>query len=434
MTVRSIRLPSLLLLEILWGWALAAVVAQLFSGGDARGPSVVAVAAIVLGSAGIGAFLRSFDVAENVLRAAGVASMILALFVAVPLDYRQDLTELSMRAGIIGATVVLGALWIRGATRNDPDDLFEPIARSAILGVLPVAVAAATSPDVNGGASFGLVAVIYVPLALLVLAVHQAAEPTKNPGTVLGDWAPFAAAALIAGAGLALVADALAPEGVRNVLSPGTGVLSAIADPIGRYIFGPLFAAIGWLFSFIPSRSNTELQPGPPPDRPPPDKDEDQSIWGEWLSWAAAIIVPLAIVAAVLFILVLLFTMTRGKREDEDDPWLDREEADQGDGSGLFQGFRARFRRKAEPASSVEVRRLYGEVLARAAADGLERPPSVTPLQFAPALDSRYGGTGTDITRAFIESRYGAHDISVERVRELRSRWEAQTRTDGRSG
>ena len=84
-----------------------------------------------------------------------------------------------------------------------------------------------------------------------------------------------------------------------------------------------------------------------------------------------------------------------------------------------------RFRRSPRrTASAIAIRRLYGEVLDRAAADGLERPASATPLQFAPALDAHFASDAPSaISDAFAASRYGAHEPPEALVRSLRERW-----------
>ncbi len=430
MTIRSARLPMLLVIETLWGWALVAIVAQAMSGDRGYGPSIFAVAAVVCGSAAVGAALRMFEVGEAQSRALGVASTVVGLAIILPLEYREAITSLDDRPAMIGATIAMAGLWIRGATRHDPDGLFEPIARSAVVGVIPVAIAAATQPAVHGPASFGAVAIVYVPLALLVLALHQAAEPTKRVETLATGWAPFAALTVLAGIAVAALAVAINPGGMFDVLSPVGDALAPVGEAFGRYVFGPIAAAMGWLVSLLPSYSgDQEARPQPPPERPPPKEDEEPSAWVEWLSWIARIAVPLIVVAAVLFALAMLFQMTRRKPERDEEDIVERGDEDGGEGpTGWLGSLRDRFGRRREPSSAVSIRRLYAEVLERAESDGIERAPAVTPLQFAPALDSRYGGTGTEITRAFIESRYGARDIGEERVRELRARWETQSR------
>lgn len=429
MTIRGARLPMLLVIETLWGWALVAIVAQALSGDDGYAPSIFAVAAVVCGSAAVGGLLRMFEVGEAQVRALGVASMVVALAIIIPLEYRGTVTSLDDRPAVVGATVAMAGIWIRGATRHDPDGLFEPIARSAVLGVIPVAIAAATQPAVHGPSSWGAVAIVYVPMALLVLALHQAAEPTKRVETLATGWAPFAVLTVLVGVAIAALAVAVNPAGMFDVLSPVGDALQPVSDAFGQYVFGPIAAALGWLLSLLPGFDREqELRPRPPPEQPPPKEDEDPSAWVEWLSWIARIAVPLIVVAAVLFAVAMLFQMTRRKPERDEEDIVERGEEQDDGPTGWLGSLRDRFGRRREPSSAVAIRRLYAEVLERAESDGIERAPAVTPLQFAPALDSRYGGTGTDITRAFMESRYGARDIGEDRVRELRARWETHSR------
>jgi hypothetical protein len=75
----------------------------------------------------------------------------------------------------------------------------------------------------------------------------------------------------------------------------------------------------------------------------------------------------------------------------------------------------------------VAIRRLYAEVLAAAGEQGLERPPATTPARFAPALDAHFAsGLPSEITSAFVESRYGERVVDDARVRALTERWRQQ--------
>jgi hypothetical protein len=90
----------------------------------------------------------------------------------------------------------------------------------------------------------------------------------------------------------------------------------------------------------------------------------------------------------------------------------------------MLGAFGRRFRRERAPQSAVAIRRLYGEMLEDAAARGVARPPSATPLAFAPAIEAQYASPlPAEITRAFIESRYGERPVDRSRVDELRAQW-----------
>jgi hypothetical protein len=72
----------------------------------------------------------------------------------------------------------------------------------------------------------------------------------------------------------------------------------------------------------------------------------------------------------------------------------------------------------------VAIRRLYFEMLDAAGRRGLERADAQTPLQFAPALDAQFAsGVPSEISAAFVESRYGERAVDDERVRRLREQW-----------
>ncbi|HEX5474912.1 MAG TPA: DUF4129 domain-containing protein, partial [Vicinamibacterales bacterium] len=90
----------------------------------------------------------------------------------------------------------------------------------------------------------------------------------------------------------------------------------------------------------------------------------------------------------------------------------------------LFDGIGRRARRPVS-TSSVAIRRLYADMLARAADDGLDRPPAATPSRFAPALDRRYRSpVPSEITQSFVASRYGGTELDSDAVRHLRATWQ----------
>jgi hypothetical protein len=135
------------------------------------------------------------------------------------------------------------------------------------------------------------------------------------------------------------------------------------------------------------------------------------------------------IVAAVIAVLWFLFRRYARRKEDDGDR-RESVESELSLGSELGAAFDAlarRFRRgPRSAASSVEVRRLYHEMLAASAAAGIERPAAATPLQFALQLDVHYGSAvPMEISQVFTASRYGAHHIDERVVADLRDRWRA---------
>ena len=154
--------------------------------------------------------------------------------------------------------------------------------------------------------------------------------------------------------------------------------------------------------------------------------------WVQALGYAFAALAGLTIVLA--FLTALWFAIRRRSRKPGT---KERRTAVESEGTlledlrGLFDGIGRRMRRPA-PASSVAIRRLYARMLGRAATDGLARPPAATPSQFAPRLDERYGSpVPSDITRAFVASRYGLEEFPPDAVRRMTAEWEKAARESG---
>ncbi len=427
MTIRAARLPLLLLLEVMWGWPLVAIAAQFFSGGAGAGPSPISLLIVVLGAAAFVSVLGQFDVGEASTRVIGVAATLAMLVIVVATEYGTTLDIHGERGAAFGAALALVALWIRGVLRGREGGSFDAVARSALFGLIPVAIAAGSQPAVNGPELFGELAIAYVPMALLVLALHQAGEPGRPVTALTSQWGPMAVAALVAGAALAISAAAIDP-GSFGFLGPLTEPLRIAGDAVGRYVLGPILAAVAWLFRQLPGFSHSsEIQPRPPerPERPPPEKNDDG--WGFLFGYLLDGLVAGALVLIALLALALIFYRLRhSPDDDEDDPTeTERDGSLRNDLADLLAGLGQRFRRGSrEGDSAFPIRRLYAEMLGAAANDGLERPVSATPAQFAPILEQRYDSSlPSDITNAFIASRYGGHDITEMRVRELESQW-----------
>jgi hypothetical protein len=135
-------------------------------------------------------------------------------------------------------------------------------------------------------------------------------------------------------------------------------------------------------------------------------------------------------VVVTLTVIALWFAFRKFARRPARDPRDRRESVEASstlgdDLAALFDSFRGRFRRRRSTGGGhIEIRRLYTEMIDRAADGGLERDASVTPMQFAPPLDAHFASHApTSITEAFAESRYGEHVVDDERVRELRQEW-----------
>jgi hypothetical protein len=234
----------------------------------------------------------------------------------------------------------------------------------------------------------------------------------------------MAAGVVAAAVALALIAAVFDPNSF-GALSPVGDALRTIGTPL-EYVFGPIFRFFGWLLSFIPFPSTEQdVQPQPLPDEPPREEPEEKP-WALPIRWIMTGAVIAAIIAGVLLLLALLFSrFRRGKDGDDSGDEVDHEGGLGDDLAELFGLLKRPFRRASRtPSSSHAIRRLYTEMLDRAAADGIVRAPGTTPSQFVPVLGERYGEDLTRrVTDAFVASRYGSVHIPEDRVRQLSEQW-----------
>ena len=451
MTVGAARTPLAVLLELLWCFAAVAVFVALFGQGDGSAPSFVAVAAVVIGSFALSRALQISDLDETALRNAGAAASALALFLIAHIEYAPgawpwelgwlarlftDTSDvIQPGAHIIAGIIALSPLWLRGIIRGQSQIEFDGVLGSASLGLLAVIVAALATPDTREPVSWGAFALAYAAIALVALAVYRVPEPETSLGQFARRWTIALAAIAAMSVALALVAAAIDP-GAFGFLAPIGAPLAYAGRILGTYVLGPIFwllvlpfRFIGWLLGgLLPDNSSPmpRIIDQPPPE---PERNRDRPLWYQILVWifgGGAVAMALAIAAAVLW-----FAFRRFARSREHDPRERREDIepasslrdDLGDLLGALAG---RFRRAPRPQSAVQIRRLYFEMLDAAAARGLERPASATPLQFAPLLDTHFtSGVPSSISRAFTASRYGDLPIDAAIVRDLQLRWNA---------
>jgi hypothetical protein len=445
-TVRGIRLPLFLVMEVLWSFALCAVIAQLFSSGEGRGPSLLAVGAVVVLSFAMSRILSELDIADSTMRMLGVAGTVAALFVILRLEYMRTApfwdvawigtlvqgsdayTEAD--AGVFAGSFALIGLWVRGIWRGQITDDFDGALRGAVFGMAPVAIAAASQPAARGFDAFGALAIAFMLLALLVLALYHSAEPDRTVGSLAAQWGTTAIAVIAAAVVLALLAAAVDPDAF-GVLSPVGEPLRVAAEFVATWVLGPPLAALVWVVDWIIPDREPPPQQQPDGDTGPerPQRDDDRPWWMTVIQYVLVGAFLSAIVLVSLLLLALLFQRFLRRREKR----VERRETLEADRTlgqdlgDLLGELGSRFRRgHRPPPSAVAIRRLYARMLDRAAADGLERQPSTTPLRFAPQLDARYASdTPSRITEAFDASRYGARDIPLADVQDLERRWRA---------
>ena len=318
---------------------------------------------------------------------------------------------------------------MRGIVRGQQSLAFDGVVSSAGLGVAAVAIAAGVAPDVHGPDMFGALAIAYLPLALGALALYQMPDADRPLRRLAAQWGAGVVIVLVAAAALTVIAAAIDP-GALGVLAPIGRPLAFVFGNAAKWILGPPIAAIAWLFGLIPLPHHQQEEVPFMPGGAPPMKPKDDHSTPLWARIAGGIIaggfVTLVVMGAILVMWMLFRRFSRRKERPEERRERVEGEATLADDLGAaLNALAGRFRRAPRPAqATVEVRRLYHEMLERSAASGLERPLSATPLQFAPRLDAHYASdVPSAISRAFVASRYGERQFDARVVDDLRARW-----------
>jgi hypothetical protein len=456
MTVGKLRTPLALTVELFWSYAAAALFVGALGTGDGPTPSLVAIAAAVLGSFALSRALQSTDLDEPTARRIGALASIAAIVLIAHFEYDAGawLWELGWLGDLISApgktlgdhgnvtagVIAIVAIWLRGIMRGRQPIEFDDVLASASIGIIVMAVAALTSPDARWPGSFGVLTMLYAVLALAALAVYQTPDEDVPLSDFAGRWATTIGGVTGAAACITLVALAVDPDAF-GFLTPAGDVLRTVGKYAALVTLAPLFFAIDGVFRFFAwllgliFGSSQEFEPQPPEPGPQPETEQDgeQALWETIIRWiftggAITVVVALTVIA-------LWFAFRKFARRPARDPRDRRESVEASstlgdDFAALWDSFRGRFRRRPRPdAGSIEIRRLYAEMLDRAADGGLERGAAVTPMQFAPPLDAHFASHApTTITEAFAESRYGEHVVDDERVRELRHQWAREPR------
>lgn len=448
MTVRNARLPAVIALETLLSFAAVAVFVRLFSDADGPAPSLAAVAAIVLGSFAVTRLLDAPRLTETQMRAAAIAASTLALYLILHTEYAA--AEPPWRLGwiarivtephqlfadhryVVVGTVAATFVWLRGIALWSKPAEFSDVLSIAALAVPAVALAAIVEPPARGPHPFGLIALASFLLGWALLALYQTADADEPVAKFAARWTTAFAVVIAASVVFTFALAAFDPR-TLGFLEPVTTAVLKAAGIVLLYTLGPIAGAIGFLFGLIPLHVPHPQQQTtqPPAPAPMPKPDGHTPYWfrivGYVLAGGGISVVALAFVAVIWF--SMRRRAQRKPRAAEQRRAVERDSMLAEDIGGLIDGIARRFRRSGATRSSVEIRRLYYQMLTRAETDGLSRPPAATPLRFAPQLDVRYGSpVPSAISRAFVTSRYGLVEVDAETVRDLRAQWQSVLR------
>jgi hypothetical protein len=441
---------SLILMETLWVYALAAfVVAATVGGGK---PTLIGVLVVVGGSFTLSRLLQGSVMSLTAIRIIGATLSLLIFYAVVRIDFYGNFamwdfhwldrlvnnTHAALGTETKGATAIIGVpllmiFWFRGILAGQQTTTFEDVLSSFAVGfgvIAVVLVFGSLLDDLPRGVE--LVAVPYVAVGLMALGLQHAAQASDSfereftPVWLVAIIGAVAAMALIALIfvliDFGLIRDGLLAVGY-GIAWVAAGILAIISWPIIKILEG-----IFWLFDKI---ANLQPHQEPPPEvGPAGDRVGDQSgqgtdlpMWVDHLvryTMASIIGVTLVIITAVLFQRFQKRPVTTDGRESVYSEG--RLGADLGN---LFNSIFRRGGGSHVPRSNEPVRRLYFEMLAAAEARGVERRPTETPLDLAPRLQSTFRSeTPGEITGLFDDVRYGAVEADEAEVRRLRTQWE----------
>ncbi|MSQ33766.1 MAG: DUF4129 domain-containing protein [Dehalococcoidia bacterium] len=358
----------------------------------------------------------------------------------VPVDPRW-VGQLVERAGqslglvkgvILGAAFLLG-LWWRGARLAASSDQSEAHLSSFKLGALALGLVTLAQAAFTDEVSVAGLVFPFFGLGLIGIALNQLAARERSQGQLPRNyWLAVTVGSvgllLVAGLLLGLVAGPETTQALGKALGAIGGVVSRVLDILIlgiAWIVGWLFEAVqiifGWLRSLLGAEPQPpqELAPPPTPQRPDevvqliPDSVLNGLKWG------------LVGLLVLIVVLVLFFALLRRQRgEQEQGPAFRESLVERGqvraDLLAALASLKDRFRRqRAIPASPWgdsprgRVLRSYADFLELAAEQGLERKPTVTPLEFLLQARSLFPlAASKRLTELFDLVRYGAWEPS----------------------
>ena len=217
----------------------------------------------------------------------------------------------------------------------------------------------------------------------------------------------------------------------------GTGLVVAIF-----LLFSPFILALGWVMEGLGSWLGSadefivDLTDNSGLTEQAEENEREPAPWAQVLRQVFRSGLVVLAIAGALTVLWLVFRRMARRREEETEF---REEVAPGEGSplgdlrALLSGALGRLRGLAagEPRGRDAIGRLYLTVLRRAAAEGLPRPPSATPLEFAVRLEEHFGSPVPGaISQAFAKARYARVRLPPNEMAELQARWRQVARGD----
>jgi hypothetical protein len=327
---------------------------------------------------------------------------------------------------LVGALLVV-AVWARSVYRSSADIEPETLTRTVTIPFIVVTAVLVLSVYTERAGEVARGGAAYYVAALLALAFGQLSLSGASFGDLrAGSTVATLLLATLGAAAACVVAFWLVFGLVGPVVGPWleTAIfygLAGILWPVAWLLDKVLGFILGGIGGFEP----IEITPATLRDvaeREPSESSSPVERGGVYLTRVLMLVVALGGLA------LLVAWLTRLRRRARQ-PGLDGEAA--GIGGALQEDLRSLFGsilRRPQPAAagppSTPARRLYIEVLARAATHGADRHSDETPAEFAPRLSEAFHSPITDeITAAFMQSRYAGREPDPRVVAELERRW-----------
>lgn len=343
--------------------------------------------------------------------------------------------------------ILLGIVYWRGTVISREPPEYEDVQRRFAFGLglvlLGMVLAVARSLSAAVWPLLTIAGIAYVVVALAALSTGRL-EAHRQRGT-----APSVFLAVGVQLGilllLSLVAIALSSQQIGLALD---GILGAVWNVIANglaLVAAVLASPLFWLLGHIHPHALHLHPPRRPRTKP---AHHHPSLYHGHVGGHAgvsAVILVVGILIVVGLILLLVTALPRREREEnEEDVTEERGRLlSPGDAWRLFLGWlaglfhrgvtaagqgvgRARRRVLGPSYPSDPVRRIYAQLLHRAAIYGLPRPGNATPQEFLRHLEGRWPEGSAEfaaITRSYVVRRYAEREADPAEVQEVRDRW-----------
>jgi hypothetical protein len=444
---------ALLLMESLWTYAVVAfLVAVMVEGGR---PSLPGTLAVVFASFGISRFLQNSSLSLGLVRFWGVLLSFIVFYLIVRADFFGDwrfwdftwadrLFNHTEAATQDESTAVIGIpllwfFWLRGVFRGQQHTNVDDVTNSFAIGVLLIAFVELLQGTVDTPAAVKAVAVPYVAVGLMAVALAHANRAQEEFGqSFTSGWLGFLGGGLAVLSLLALLfvlvdlgtMTAALQDGLIAATTTFLHAVSFLAWPFEQLING-LYDLLYWFFNSVWGGERAERDPAeaePGSEQMEEEEREPRQLPG-WIRLIIRTLVGGSVTTLLIIAMAILFTRFRkreGATEVRESTYVEgRLGADLGDMLGALIGrLRPSFHRTEQLDAA---RRLYFEMLNEGAQRGVERRKGETPLELSPRLEHAITPeTPARITSVFDDTRYGGAAPPEEELRRLRREWESR--------